>query len=91
MLTRTGHPFGWLLSVLREEGSDKSVISEALVSAVSELGHLDAAHASQVRQALLYFIQQKRVRFFRGVVSFLKEGMEPETSEAMKEETDGSV
>ena len=57
VLTRSGHPLGWLLSVLQQEGSDKSVISEALVSAVSELGRLDKAHVSQVRQALLYFIQ----------------------------------
>ena len=33
------------------------MISEALVSAVSALGRLDTAQVSQVRQALLYFIQ----------------------------------
>ncbi len=57
MLTKQGHPLGWLLSVLQKESAEKSVISEALVAAVSELGRLDEAQVSQVRQALLYFIQ----------------------------------
>ena len=56
-LTKPGHPLGWLLSVLQKESAEKSAISEALVAAVSELGHLDEAQVSQVRQALLYFIQ----------------------------------
>ncbi len=57
VLTKLGHPFGWLLSVLQKEGAGKSEISEALVSAVSALSQLDEAQASQVRQVLLYFIQ----------------------------------
>ena len=56
-LTRSGHPLGWLLSVLQKEHSDKSEIGEALVAAVSELSRLDASQFSQVRQALLYFVQ----------------------------------
>lgn len=56
-LTKPGHPLGWLLSVLQKESAEKSAISEALVAAVSELGRLDEAQVSQVRQALLYFIQ----------------------------------
>ena len=56
-LTRSGHPLGWLLSVLQKEHADKSEISEALVAAVSELSRLDASRFSQVRQALLYFVQ----------------------------------
>ena len=57
VLTKSGHPFGWLLSVLQKEDAGKSEISEALVSAVSALSELDETQASQVRQALLYFIQ----------------------------------
>ena len=56
-LTKSGHPLGWLLSVLQKESAEKSAINEALVEAVSELGRLDEAQVSQVRQALLYFIQ----------------------------------
>ena len=57
VLTKPGHPLGWLLSVLQKESAEKSVISEALVAAVSELDRLDETQVSQVRQALLYFIQ----------------------------------
>ena len=56
-LTKPGHPLGWLLSVLQEESGEKSAISEALVTAVSALRYLDETQVSQVRQALLYFIQ----------------------------------
>ncbi len=57
LLTKHGHPLGWLLSVLQEEDAGTSAISEALVSAVSELDRLDASQASQVREALFYFLQ----------------------------------
>ena len=57
VLTKPGHPFGWLLSVLQKEDAGKSEISEALVAAVSALSQLDEAQGSQVRQALLYFVQ----------------------------------
>ena len=57
VLTAPGHPFGWLLSVLQKENAGKSEISEALVAAVSALSQLDETQGSQVRQALLYFIQ----------------------------------
>ena len=43
--------------ILQKEHSDKSEIGEALVTAVSELSRLDASQFSQVRQALLYFVQ----------------------------------
>ncbi|MXY27467.1 hypothetical protein F4Y59_04795 [Candidatus Poribacteria bacterium] len=56
-LTKPGHPLGWLLSVLQKERSGKSALSEALASAVSALSRLDEAQVSQVRPALLYFIQ----------------------------------
>ena len=56
-LTKPGHPLGWLLSVLQKEHSGKSALSEALAAAVSALSRLDEAQVSQVRQALLYFIQ----------------------------------
>ena len=56
-LTKPGHPLGWLLSVLQREHLEKSAFSEALAAAVSALGQLDEAQVSQVRQALLYFIQ----------------------------------
>ena len=57
VLTAPGHPFGWLLSVLQKENAGISEKSEALVAAVSALSQLDEAQGSQVRQALLYFVQ----------------------------------
>ena len=56
-LTKTGHPLGWLLSVLQKEHAEKAAISEALITAVSHLKALDSEQVSRVRQALLYFIQ----------------------------------
>ncbi len=46
-----------LFTILQKENAGKSEISEALVSAVSALSQLDETQGSQVRQALLYFIQ----------------------------------
>ncbi len=56
-LTKSGHPLGWLLSVLQKENAGKSAISEALAAAVSALSRLDETQVVQIRQALLYFIQ----------------------------------
>lgn len=56
ILTKSGHPFGWLLRVLQEENAGTSELREVLATAVSELSRLDASQVSQVQEALLYFI-----------------------------------
>ena len=56
ILTKPGHPFGWLLRVLQEENAGASELREVLATAVSELSQFDASQVSQVQEALLYFI-----------------------------------
>ena len=38
-LTKTDHPFGWLLTVFQKEGASKDRIVDALVEAMSHLKH----------------------------------------------------
>ena len=55
-LTRSGHPFGWLLTVLQKEGSESSelltVLSEALVHLKGAFGEAP----EQLQRAILYFV-----------------------------------
>lgn len=39
--TKTGHPFGWLLTVLQHEQADKENIKEALTEAIAHLNTLE--------------------------------------------------
>lgn len=55
-LTRTGDPLGWLLTVLKNENSEKTSLGHALVDAVSSLEGLEASEASQKREALVYLL-----------------------------------
>ena len=55
-LTRTGDPLGWLLTVLKNENSEKTSLGRALVDAVSSLEGLEASEASQKREALVYLL-----------------------------------
>ena len=55
-LTKTNHPLGWLLTVLRQENADTEVLSAALVEAISHLNALDDEHAPQRRRAFLYLL-----------------------------------
>jgi predicted transposase YdaD len=54
--TRTGHPFGWLLTVLQKENADKTSISGALLEAISRLNALGAEQTAQRRRAIVYLI-----------------------------------
>lgn len=55
-LTKTGHPLGWLLTVLQKEHADKEAISSALLEAISHINDLDEEHAQQRRKAIIYFL-----------------------------------
>ena len=55
-LTKTGHPFGYLLTVLKNEQSDKKIIIEALTEAIAYLNTLESAEAEQRKRILHYFV-----------------------------------
>ena len=55
-LTKTDHPFGWLMTVLQQEHADKETISRALVDAVGYLGTLDPDQKGQMEEAIKYLI-----------------------------------
>ena len=56
MLTKSGHPFGWLLRVLQEEDADKTEFREVLATSVSEISRSKEAQDSQLWEALNYLI-----------------------------------
>ncbi len=53
-LTKTGHPLGWLLTVLQKEHADKEILWEALQAALSYLDTLEPTQATQYHNAILY-------------------------------------
>ena len=53
-LTRTDHPFGWLLTVLQKEHADKEEIRTALMEAVIHIDTLDERKMQQWRRAIFY-------------------------------------
>ena len=55
-LTKTDHPFGWLLTVLQQESSNKELIMDALVKAVSHLNTLGSAQSEQRYRAIRYLL-----------------------------------
>ena len=55
-LIKTGHPLGWLLTVLQKEGESQEVLSEALVQALSQLNLLDVTESEQQYRAIMYLL-----------------------------------
>ena len=55
-LTKTDHPFGWLLTVLQKEQATVESLSEALIEALSHISTLDEASAQQRRRAISYLL-----------------------------------
>ncbi len=53
-LTRTDHPFGWLLTVLQKEHTDKEEIRTALMEAVAHIDTLDTEKTQQWQRAIFY-------------------------------------
>ena len=47
-LTKSGHPFGWLLRVLQEEDADKTEFREVLATSVSEISRSGETQDSQL-------------------------------------------
>ena len=55
-LTKTGHPFGWLLTVLQNEKADKETIKETLTEAIAYLNTLEPEQAEHRVRVLHYFV-----------------------------------
>ena len=55
-LTKTGHPLGWLLSVLQQEHADVDAIKRVLLSTLSHLNSLDVEQTQQRERAILYLL-----------------------------------
>ena len=53
-LTKTDHPFGWLLTVLQKERADKEEIREALIEAAAHIDTLDEDKTQQWKRAIFY-------------------------------------
>ena len=53
-LTKSDHPFGWLLTVVQKEHADKAEIRAALMEAVAHIDTLDERKAHQWRRAIFY-------------------------------------
>ena len=55
-LTRTGHPLGWLLTVLQKENAKEAEIERALIESISHLNTLGEAQIEQWEIAIAYFL-----------------------------------
>ena len=53
-LTRTDHPFGWLLTVMQKEHAETEELRAALMAAVAHIDTLDEAKTHQWRRAIFY-------------------------------------
>ncbi len=53
-LTKTDHPFGWLLTVLQKEHADKQEIRAALIEAVTHINTLEPEKVQQWRRSIFY-------------------------------------
>lgn len=53
-LTKTDHPFGWLLTVLQKEQASKEEIRTALIEAVRHIDTLDEEETQQWKRAIFY-------------------------------------
>ncbi len=55
-LTRSGHPLGWLLTVLQKEKADKETLRRALIDALSHFEGLGGSGARQRQEAIGYLL-----------------------------------
>lgn len=54
ILTKTDHPFGWLLTVLQKENANKQEIRAALMKAVTHINTPEAEKVQQWRRSIFY-------------------------------------
>ena len=55
-LTRTGHPLGWLLTVLQKENASEAEIERTLIESISHLNTLAEEQIEQWKIAIAYFL-----------------------------------
>lgn len=63
-LTRTDHPFGWLLMVLQQEHASVAAINNALQYAMLRLSELETEGGQQLRRSVMYLLLRNRLRTF---------------------------
>lgn len=54
--TKAGHPFGWLLTVLKNEDADKDTLIETFTEAITNLNSLEPEQAEYRIRVLHYFV-----------------------------------
>ncbi len=94
-LTRTGHPFGWLLTVLQKEHADKDAISDALQQAMSYLSTLGTEQAQQLRRTVAYFLllilHRRPVEEHAGLITILDQHTHEMEVDTMAEALTGTL
>ena len=77
VLTRSEHPFGWLLTVLQQEHSDTEAIRDALERAMMHLSELEPEDSEQLRRAIGYLVllilHQRQPEEHTGLLDILNE------------------
>ena len=56
ILTQSGHPLGWLLTVLKKENASEAEIRGALIEALSQINTLGEAQRQQWEKAISYLL-----------------------------------
>ncbi len=56
VLTKTGHPLGWLLTVLKKEETSTETLGNILVEALSNIKSLSDEYSHQKQRAVIYFL-----------------------------------
>ena len=94
-LTRTGHPFGWLLTVLQKEHADKDAISDTLQQAMSYLSTLGTEQAQQLRRTVAYFLllilHRRPVEEHAGLITILDQHTHEMEVDTMAEALTGTL
>ncbi len=94
-LTRTDHPFGWLLTVLQQEHADKDVISSALQRAMTRLSELGTERSEQMRRAIAYLLllilHRRPTEEHTGLITILNEYTDEMEVDTMAEAIAGTL
>ena len=94
-LTRTDHPFGWLLTVLQQEHADEGAISDALQQAMLRLSELATEGAEQMHRSVMYLLllilHRRPVREHRGLISIVNQHASEMEVDTMAEVITGTL
>ena len=94
-LTRTDHPFGWLLTVLQQEHADANVISDALQQAILRLSELETEGSQQLHRSVAYLLllilHRRPVREHRGLIDILNQHANEMEVDTMAEAIAGTL